>query len=88
MQKKDRHIDAPQIHYKNYCERGASPQNSKKVKLFILLFLNYTQGGGSNPPLPIYVYLKEKRPWTQYRNSFSDIYLQKKRKLQHILLGH
>ena len=46
QKKKDAHIDAPQIYYKNYYERGASPQNSKKVKLFILLFLNYTQVGG------------------------------------------
>ena len=46
QKKKDGHIDVSQIYYKNYYERGASPQNSKKVKLFILLFFNYIQVGG------------------------------------------
>lgn len=46
QKKKDGQLDASQIYYKNYYERGASPQNLKKVKFFILLFLNYTQVRG------------------------------------------
>ena len=59
--------------------KGVQVLKTQSKTFHIIIFKLHT-GGGSNPPLPIYVYLKEKRPWTQYRNSFSDIYLQKKKK--------
>ena len=58
--------------------KGVQVLKTQSKTFHIIIFKLHT-GGGSNPPLPIYVYLKEKRPWTQYRNSFSDIYLQKKK---------
>ena len=60
--------------------KGCKPSKLKESKIFHIIIFKLHTGEGSNPPLPIYVCLKEKRPWTQYRNSFSDIHLQKKKK--------